>query len=302
VSARTAVLIVNYYSHKQVGELLASLAASSHAERAVIAVVDNSCDREEARNLQLICANAEAAFEYVAVTACTRNLGYGAGNNRGWAALAHFDPEIVAILNPDTTADMWDFASITTQALGAPTTVFGAETISPSGLQSGLSRIRPISGQSVPLDGSGGLPNNKWMYPDGHCLVMAASLWRSLGGFDERYFLYCEEIDLSIRLRRQGGGIGQLQNTRVKHCGGGTTRDHRAKLSMVAVEHAARSRVVLYRTFPQLRPFLPSLISIRLIRVCVTFVRDRRRATAALRGLRAGLTWHPRWKRGSRCT
>lgn len=39
------------------------------------------------------------------------------------------------------------------------------------------------------------------------CLVLPRSVWQSLGGFDEGYFMYCEDVDLCLRLRRAGWSI-----------------------------------------------------------------------------------------------
>lgn len=36
------------------------------------------------------------------------------------------------------------------------------------------------------------------------CLVMARPVWEAVGGFDERYFMYCEDVDLCARLRLRG--------------------------------------------------------------------------------------------------
>lgn len=39
------------------------------------------------------------------------------------------------------------------------------------------------------------------------CLVIPTPVWREVHGFDERYFMYCEDVDLSLRLRLQGLGL-----------------------------------------------------------------------------------------------
>lgn len=36
------------------------------------------------------------------------------------------------------------------------------------------------------------------------CLVVPMAVWRELGGFDERYFMYCEDVDFCLRLRLRG--------------------------------------------------------------------------------------------------
>lgn len=47
----------------------------------------------------------------------------------------------------------------------------------------------------------------------GACLVLRAEAWRRLGGFDERFYMYCEDVDLSLRVRQQ---IGVLKRAPVR--------------------------------------------------------------------------------------
>ncbi|MFH2085536.1 MAG: glycosyltransferase [bacterium] len=49
------------------------------------------------------------------------------------------------------------------------------------------------------------------------CLVMKSSAFRSLGGFDGRFFAYLEDVDLFLRLNRAGYHFGVAPNIRVIH-------------------------------------------------------------------------------------
>ncbi len=42
----------------------------------------------------------------------------------------------------------------------------------------------------------------------GACLAVPLATWRRLGGFAERFFMYHEDVDLSLRLRLAGGTVG----------------------------------------------------------------------------------------------
>jgi GT2 family glycosyltransferase len=50
------------------------------------------------------------------------------------------------------------------------------------------------------------------------CLVLPQPVWQSLGGFDEAYFMYCEDVDLCLRLRKDGWALLRAP-ARVIHAG-----------------------------------------------------------------------------------
>jgi GT2 family glycosyltransferase len=53
----------------------------------------------------------------------------------------------------------------------------------------------------------------------GACLMVRRSLFDELGGFDERYFLYYEEVDLCLRARRLGWSTHHVAEARLVHAG-----------------------------------------------------------------------------------
>jgi len=54
-------------------------------------------------------------------------------------------------------------------------------------------------------------------YPSGAALMVRGPAWRSLGGFDPRYFMYGEDQDLGLRLRLAGWGLGIEPAARIAH-------------------------------------------------------------------------------------
>ena len=50
------------------------------------------------------------------------------------------------------------------------------------------------------------------------CMVIPADVWRSVQGFDEGYFMYCEDVDLSLRIRLLGLRLQRVP-VRIEHAG-----------------------------------------------------------------------------------
>lgn len=50
------------------------------------------------------------------------------------------------------------------------------------------------------------------------CIMLPAEVWRTIGGFDSRYFMYCEDVDLSLRLQLAGWRLRRV-NARLIHAG-----------------------------------------------------------------------------------
>lgn len=70
--------------------------------------------------------------------------------------------------------------------------------------------------------------------------LMPAALFRRLGGFDERFFLYLEDLDLSLRVRQAGLMTRFLAEPRAFHLGGGVSRQVLAR----RLFYSTRSRVL----------------------------------------------------------
>ena len=54
-------------------------------------------------------------------------------------------------------------------------------------------------------------------FASGAAMIVRREAWEAAGGFDERYFMYGEDLDLSLRLRLAGWGLGVVPAARVEH-------------------------------------------------------------------------------------
>ncbi len=74
----------------------------------------------------------------------------------------------------------------------------------------------------------------------GAFFLVRRSLFEALGGFDERFFVYFEEVDLTVRARAMGWRTFYLSDARVYHKGGGTTD----RVKAVRLFYSLRSRIL----------------------------------------------------------
>ena len=63
------------------------------------------------------------------------------------------------------------------------------------------------------------LPGN-YAWASGAALMISKQLFKQIGGFDEQYFMYFEDVDLGLTVRKAGYEVSEVANTLVRHQGG----------------------------------------------------------------------------------
>ncbi|MCQ2001761.1 glycosyltransferase family 2 protein [Arthrobacter zhaoxinii] len=230
----TAVIVVNYASSSLLRENLAPL--SREDPNLLVVVVDNFSDCAERRALGDL-----ARAEGWALVCLPDNRGFGAGANAGAARAAGMGVGAFLILNPDARISASHVRRLRARVDAEPATLVSPVVLKPSG--------DPwFTGSDLYLDtGQVAASRHRSKYPgrrhtqwlSGACLMIHAEFWHKLGGFDEEYFLYWEDIDLSWRATAAGAVLLVDSKALAVHDVGGTQRPERHN-------HGGRGKSTLY--------------------------------------------------------
>ena len=147
--------------------------------------------------------------------------GYGANQN---AAFAKVTTPFFCVLNPDIRLDGNPFPLLLETLLDWRMAACAPVITKPDGEREDSARKFPTAislvGKALGLgDGTypdtAGTLNPDWLA--GMFLLVSSSAFREVGGFDENYFLYYEDVDLCWRLRRRGYELRQVMDAGAVH-------------------------------------------------------------------------------------
>ncbi|MEJ0070468.1 MAG: glycosyltransferase family 2 protein [Pseudomonadota bacterium] len=215
---RVSVLIVNFNSGDYLARCLDALCRQSVVMFEVL-VLDNASHDDSFVRARTAVTDGRVRFE-----AGADNIGFAAGNNRlARTAAAPW----LATLNPDAIPARDWLERLLAAADAEPTVaMFGSTQLDAAD----PSRFDGIGdcyfALGLPWRGGYGRPVRR-LPPrfDSFAPCAAAALYRrdgfvALGGFDERYFCYVEDVDLAFRWRLAGGCARQVGDAIVHHAGG----------------------------------------------------------------------------------
>lgn len=230
-------VVVNYESGPLLAACVDSLVADGVAR---VVVVDNGSADGSVDAL-------DPSGGRVAVVRPGRNVGYGAAVNRGAAAVGG---DLFLVCNPDLL-----IVPGLVQALeGAAATTPGAAVVGPvvrdpdgtrypsarrfpslvdAAGHAFLGRFRPDNpftrryhGASAAGSGRPSGPAVPTDWVSGACMLIRRQAFEEVGGFDEGYFMYAEDVDLCWRLRRSGWSVIWTGAGEVVHIQGASTARH----------------------------------------------------------------------------
>lgn len=190
------------------------------------------------------------------------NLGFGRAVNAGVAALPS-DVDAVVICNADTA---WEPSSVglLADAVRHPDVAAAGPAVTyPDGRPQASARSLPDLPTALGHAAFGlWWPDNRWTrryravdaagqardadWLSGCAFAVDRAAFTAVGGFDPAYFLYAEDVDLGVRLRRAGGRLVTVPSARVVHEVGASTRGlpRRVRLHARSLDRFAATHVL----------------------------------------------------------
>ena len=231
-----SIVTVTFQPGETLTGFLDSVAASTVPVRSVIVADNGSTDG---------APEAATGRDIVRLIRTGGNLGFGQAANVG---VSETDTEWVLVANPDVVLRPDALATLLTAAERWPR----AGALGPL-IRTGEGKLYP-SARALPSLGRGighalcgwWWPSNPWTvayhreneeiverragWLSGSCLLLRRAAFDSVGGFDSRYFMYFEDVDLGDRLARAGWLNVYVPSAEACHLGGHSTSQHRSSM------------------------------------------------------------------------
>lgn len=249
-----AVVVVTYSPGEVLDEFLDTLGKATSREVSVVLADNGSTDG--------IPQRAAAERDNVELVSTGGNLGYGRGANKGVEALP---PGVrwVLVSNPDIAFQPGALDELLAATERWPRGgAFGPLLREPDGSVYPSARLLPSLGRGIGHAVVGRIwRGNPWSkayrqedtsitertagWLSGSCFLIRREAFEAVGGFDRRYFMYFEDVDLGDRLGRAGWQNVYVPTAEVTHVGGHATS--RAQARMLVEHHRSAYRYLADR-------------------------------------------------------
>jgi N-acetylglucosaminyl-diphospho-decaprenol L-rhamnosyltransferase len=220
------------------------------------------------------------------------NVGFGAGVNRGLAALAGAVPpaEWVLVSNSDLVVHCGALSALSSELESRPAwAIVGPRLFTETGevypsvrnfpsftdaaghaLLALFKPDNPFTRRYKPEPPEGDrVTEAGWV--SGSCFLARRAALEELGGFDEAYFMYAEDMDLCWRAHHAGWGVGFAGTAAVTHVQGVSTARH--PYQMMVAHHRSALRFTFRTTTGWRRVALPLAVLVLGARMAMAAVR-----------------------------
>lgn len=214
-----SVLVLNYNGRQWIDGCLVALAAQRDAPVFETLLVDNGSGDDSVNFTR-------AEYPQVRIVENGRNLGFAGGNNAG---ARHAAGEWLAFLNNDTIPDPRWLAALWTAsrsqsecALVTSRIVFMDDSTVIDSAGDGYLRAGGAFKHGHGGRADGFARSREVFGACGGAFMIRRDVFEALGGFDERFFMVYEDVDLSYRARLRGERVWYAADAIVQHAGSGS--------------------------------------------------------------------------------
>ena len=196
-------------------------------------------------------------FPHVHLIANQENVGFARGNNQ---AMALCKGRYMLLLNSDAFAAPGSIQALVRLADVQPKAgIVGAQLLNPdNSFQASHTSFPNLWREFLILSGVGRLLYGRWYpsrgpeedkgpqpvdYVEGACMLVRAEAFDDVGGLDEGYFMYSEEVDWCYAIREEGWQVWYQPEAKVIHLGGASSQSRRVRREA----DLYRSRVRFFR-------------------------------------------------------
>ncbi|MDD5410520.1 MAG: glycosyltransferase family 2 protein [Methylobacter sp.] len=227
---RVSVIVVNWNGERFIKQCLVALMNQTLKPHEIILVDNASSDGS---------VGIVRRFPSVRLIELDQNTGFARGNNLAIEA-ASKESEWIALINPDAFAEPhWLEALLVAADSNPGFDVFGSKLINAGDtkLLDGAGDAYHMSGLVWRMGHGSTVPTSAENEREVFSPCAAAALYRrsalrKLGGFDEDYFCYVEDVDLGFRLRLAGYRCLYVPQSVAHHVGSGTTGGQHSDFAM----------------------------------------------------------------------
>jgi hypothetical protein len=223
---RVSVVLLNWNGAHYTCPCIQSLKQSSYSQIEVVVVDNGSTDGSPDQ--------IAAQFPDVALIRNPTNLGFAQGNNIGIDYSLGSGADYVLILNNDTLVDREMVSELVAAAVRQDDSVAVCPKIfwyhQPNRFWFAGSRALVWGGifhhvGTNEVDSTQYESESEIGFATGCCILVPRKILESVGKFDPAFFIYCEDVDWSLRGRRAGFRMLYAPKAKLWHVESGTTRD-----------------------------------------------------------------------------
>lgn len=255
---KVAVVILNYNGKEDTSQCVQTVLAQKTADFTIELVIVDNASTDGSVNF------FSERFPHVTVLKNTKNLGFAGGNNVGIKYILNKGADFVFLLNNDTLLSPDTIQSLINAVAGVEKAgIFGPKIYFTKGHETHPSRYKKndlgqvlwYAGGKIDWDnvvashrGVDEVDHQQYeervktAFISGCAMLVKREVFEKVGMFDEKYFLYYEDVDLCLRARKKGIEVYYIPQSHLWHknagSSGGTGSD-------MHVYYQARNRLLL---------------------------------------------------------